>query len=196
MKLRKSLTCMALLAVLTGAVAATPAVLPTNVTRLNHGRFKDLLVYSPAAAPSSFVLFLSGDAGWDAQSDALAQKLVQQGAMVTGIDLPKFKANLAADGASCVFPDGDLENLSHFVQAYTHGVNYLAPMLVGMNSGGTLAYAMLAQAPKDTFASALTLGACPRFNWQKALCQGSGVQFDRTSDGVRFRPAPKLGNPW
>jgi type IV secretory pathway VirJ component len=170
--------------------------LPANAVRLNHGRFKDLIVYSPAGTPSSFVLFLSGDSGWDAPAELLAQKLVQQGAMVTGIDLPKFKASLDADGAQCVFPDGDLENLSHFVQAYTHGAAYLSPMLVGLNSGSALAYGMLAQAPKDTFASALTVGFCPNFDWQKPLCKGSGVEFDHAPSGVKFKPIPKLGNPW
>jgi type IV secretory pathway VirJ component len=176
------------------AVAAAP--LPANAIRLSHGRFKDLVVYSPNGKPSSFVLFLSGDAGWDATEEALAQRLVRQGAMVTGIDLPKFKANLESDQAQCVFPDGDLENLSHFVQAYTHNESYLAPILVGSGSGGSLAYAMLAQAPQDTFASALTLGFCPNFNWQKALCKGSGLEFGPAPGGVKFKPIAKLGNPW
>jgi type IV secretory pathway VirJ component len=170
--------------------------LPPNATRLDHGRFKDLIVYSPVGTPSSFVLFLSGDAGWDTAMQALAQRLVQQGAMVTGIDLPKFKANLDADGAQCVFPDGDLENLSHFIQAYTHSANYLEPMLVGVNSGAAFAYGMLAQAPKDTFASALTLGFCPTFDGNKPLCKGSGVEFESTPKGVKFKPIPRLGNPW
>jgi type IV secretory pathway VirJ component len=170
--------------------------LPANAVRLNHGRFKDLTVYSPSGTPSSFVLFLSGDAGWDTAAERLAQKLVQQGAMVTGIDWPQFKAALDSDGAQCVFPDGDLENLSHFVQAYTHSANYLTPMLVGVNSGSALAYAMLTQAPKDTFASALTLGFCPELAWGKPLCKGSGVEYETTAQGVRFKPAAKLGNPW
>jgi type IV secretory pathway VirJ component len=182
------------------AAPATPAVaapsLPTNAVRLSHGRFKDLVVYSPQAKASSFVLFLSSDTGWDATAEALAQKLVKQGAMVTGIDLPKFKANLEADGSQCVFPDGDLENLSHFIQAYTHNESYIAPILVGSGSGGGLAFGMMAQAPKDTFASALTLGFCPNFNWQKSLCKGSGLEFEHAPDGAKFKPIPKLGNPW
>ena len=39
--------------------------------------------------------------------------LPRQGALVAGIDWPNFKADLEADDAKCVFPDGDLENLSH-----------------------------------------------------------------------------------
>jgi type IV secretory pathway VirJ component len=168
---------------------------------LSHGRFKDLAVYAPAGNPLSFVLFLSGDEGWNSAADTLAAQLAQQGAMVIGIDLKKFADELNADGGQCVFPDGDLENLSHFVQAYFHSATYLAPMLVGVTSGGTMAYAMLAQAPKDTFASALSLGFCPHLNLSKPLCKGSGLEFTRSAGnagggGANLLPIGKLGNPW
>jgi len=180
------------------ARAGAPLPLPANAQRVSHGRFGDVLVYSPAAAPKSFVLFLSGDDGWNSAVDFMAQQLVQQGAMVTGIDLPKFKAKLEADGDQCEFADGDLENLSHFVQAYTHQPSYSPPILVGYSSGATLAYAMLAQAPPNTFASALTLGFCPHFNWQKPMCRGSGLEYTPGAHGhgVDLSPAKTLGNPW
>jgi len=172
--------------------------LPAGAERLTHGRFKDFVVYSPAGKPSSFVLFLSGEAGWNATAESMAQQLVQQGAMVTGIDTPKFQANLQADAADCVFPDGDLENLSHFVQAYFHNVTYLPPMLVGVDSGATLSYGVLAQAPRDTFASALTVDFCPLLPQQKPLCKGSGLSSGPAADGrgVNFQPIKSLGNPW
>ncbi len=180
------------------APAPEAAPLPANAERLTHGRFKDFAVYSPAGKPASFVLFLSGAAGWDASAEALAQQLVQQGAMVAGIDTPQFEANLRADPAGCVFPDGDLENLSHFVQAYFHNVTYLPPMLVGLDSGATLAYGVLAQAPHDTFASALTVDFCPSFGSQKPLCKGSGLEStpDANGAGGNFLPIKSLGNPW
>jgi type IV secretory pathway VirJ component len=168
---------------------------------LSHGRFKDLAVYAPAGNPTSFVLFLSGDEGWNSAADSLASQLAQQRAMVVGIDLKKFDDELNTDGSQCVFPDGDLENLSHFVQAYFHSATYLAPMLVGLSSGGTMAYAMLAQAPKDTFASALSLGFCPHLNLSKPLCKGSGLEFTRSAGGARgtganLLPINNLANPW
>jgi type IV secretory pathway VirJ component len=184
---------------LSGQAAANP-------THLSHGRFKDMVVYSPngatagaaAGAATSFVLLLSGDEGWNGAAVALAEKLTQQGAMVAGIDYPKFKAALEADGADCVFPDGDLENLSHFVQAYFHNSTYLAPLLVGMGSGGSMAYAALAQAPKDTFASALSLGFCPHMNLDKPLCKGSGLELSHGArgSGLNLKPIRSLANPW
>ena len=182
---------LAALMLLSGSVWSAPAT-------LSHGRFHDLAVYAPTGKPTSFVLFLSGDEGWNRGADALAQQLVQQGAMVVGIDLPKFKAVLEADGGQCVFPDGDLENLSHFVQAYFHNATYLAPLLVGVSAGGTMAYGVLAQAPKGTFAGALSLGFCPNLDLAKPLCKGSGLEFAGNAHGagVTLLPIGQLGNPW
>ncbi len=166
-------------------------------TTLNHGRFHDLAVYRPAGQATGVVLFLSGDEGWNRDADALAEQLVQQGAMVIGIDLPRFEAALEADGGQCVFPDGDLENLSHFVQAYFHSPTYAAPFLAGVSAGGAMAYAVLAQAPKDTFAGALSLGFCPTLDLAKPLCKGSGLEFTRNRGrGVTLLPSRSLGNPW
>jgi type IV secretory pathway VirJ component len=183
-----------------GADALPPPGAGAGATaqRLTHGRFKDLVVYSPAGNPTSFVLFLSGAAAWNAAAESMALQLVQQGAMVAGIDTPKFQENLRSDAADCVFPDGDLENLSHFVQAYFHNVTYLPPMLVGLDAGANLAYGVLAQAPRDTFASVLTVDFCPLLPQQKPLCKGSGLQSGPAADGrgVNFEPVKSLGNPW
>ena len=51
---------------------ATSASMPVDAKRLSHGRFRDFPVYQPAAAPTSFVLFLSGDEGWNSTADAMA----------------------------------------------------------------------------------------------------------------------------
>jgi type IV secretory pathway VirJ component len=190
--MKAHLIVIATVMLLTGvAVAGEP-------TRLNHGRFKDVMVYAPAQAPTRFALLLSGDGGWGAAEDALAKQLVDQGAMVTGIDTAQFKAALQIDAAHCVFPDGDLENLSHFVQAYFHNATYHSPWLVGVSEGAQLAYAVLAQAPRDTFAGALTLGFCPTLHLDKALCKGSGLEFSRAArtSGVDLLPIKSLSNPW
>jgi len=178
-----------------GASAPTP---PSSPAHLAHGRFHDFLVYVPAGRPKSFVLLLSGDEGSTGIVDTLAQRLVQQGAMVAGIDWPKFKAVLEADGDACEFPDGDLENLSHFVQAYYHTPTYLTPMLVGYASSAPFAYAVLAQAPRDTFTAALTLGFCPTLMLDKPLCKGSGFEFSKSprGNGLDLVPIKDLGNPW
>jgi type IV secretory pathway VirJ component len=187
----KLLLVLAAMALLSDVAAAEP-------THLNHGRFKNVAVYAPAQTATSFVLLLSGDEGWNGTAESLARQLVAQGAMVAGIDTPQFKAALALDGGQCVFPDGDLENLSHYVQAYAHNPNYLAPLLVGVSSGAALSYAVLAQAPRDTFAGALTLDFCPYLDLDKPLCKGSGLEFTRNARGTGsdLLPIKHLSNPW
>jgi type IV secretory pathway VirJ component len=181
-----------------GAHPRASMPLPANAKRMSHGRFEDFVVFSPAATPGSFVLFLSGDGGVNRGIAELTAPLVEHGAMVTAIDLSKFKAALAADGGQCVDPDGDLENLSHFVQAYFHLPTYLVPLLAGYGSGATLAYATLVQAPPQTFAGALSVGFCPAFDLRKPLCKGAGLEFTRRTDGrgVEFLPAKNLQFPW
>jgi type IV secretory pathway VirJ component len=182
----------------TATAAVAPAATVAAPSHLSHGRFKDLWIFSPPAQASSFVLFLSGDEGWGPRAEVFAEQLAQQGAMVVGIDLRQFQAVLEADGDQCEFPDGDLENLSHFVQAYFHGSSYLAPLIVGIDSGGSMAYAVLAQAPQDTFAGALSLGFCPHLNLEKPLCKGSGLGLthDARGTGLNLQPIKSLNNPW
>jgi type IV secretory pathway VirJ component len=164
-------------ALLLVASAASAAAAPQEF-RLDHGRFHAVPVYAPAGAPSSFVLLVSGDRGWSEAASATARRLAGRGAMVAGVDLRKFSAELARDGGRCVSADGDLENLSHFVQAYEHLPTYLAPLLVGLGTGGAFAYAILAEAPTAHFGGALSLGFCPRLALPKPLCsEGSQLEF-------------------
>jgi type IV secretory pathway VirJ component len=165
---------------------------------VSHGRFADVALYRPAGEPSSFVLFLSGDGGWNQGVDGMARALADEGALVAGVDVPRFLASFANDGTSCVNPDGDLENLSHYLQGYARLPTYFAPVLVGYSSGATLAYAMLAQAPSGTFAGALSLGFCPDLAIKARPCQGAGLRYDAREPRkeIDLAVSSKLGGPW
>jgi len=180
------------------AVVQAPVWTPITETRLDYGRFKDLAVYTPARSARGVVLLLSGADGWTPTMAGMANRIAGQGALVVGIDLGQFNAVLEHDGGQCVYPDGDLENLSHFIQAYSHLPTYLNPILAGYSAGGTLAYATLVQAPPDTFAGAVSLEFCPAYPVNKPLCKGSGLAFTAHSPGagVDFLAAPHLGLPW
>jgi type IV secretory pathway VirJ component len=178
--------------------ATAPVWTPVNEQRVNHGRFENLSVYMPHAMPRGFVLLLSGAEGWNQGMSDLGVHLAQQGAMVAGIDLAQLNANLEADGADCVFPDGDLENLSHFLQAYYHLPTYLSPILAGYSAGATLAYATLAQAPVNTFAAGVSMEFCPSYASRKHLCKSPGFEYSPRAGtgGVDFLPSKQIGNPW
>jgi type IV secretory pathway VirJ component len=166
--------------------------------RVSHGSFQDVTLYRPKGEVRAFVLFLSGDGGWNLGVKDMALALVDQGAMVAGIDLPRFFANLEMDTGDCVLPDADLENLSHYLQGYASLPTYYTPLLVGYSSGATLAYAMIAQAPTGTFSGAISLGFCPDLEISKPLCKGEDVHFTkrRGSKGVDLLPAARLRVPW
>jgi type IV secretory pathway VirJ component len=184
------------------AATAAPVWTPVTQQVLRHGRFDPFTVYSPHDTPRGFVLLLSGADGWNQALSDLGIHLGQEGALVAGIDFKAFSSKLEADGADCVFPDGDLENLSHFVQAYYHLPTYLPPILAGVSAGATLAYAALAQAPANTFAAAVSLGFCPTLALRKPLCKSGALDFTRppgvgdNSGVLEFRPAAHLSNPW
>jgi type IV secretory pathway VirJ component len=151
---------------------------------ISHGRFEKITMYHPQGEARQTVLFFSGEHGWTAEFEPIAQSLARQGALVAGIDTPAFFRDLEKDGGQCVSPDGDLENLSHFLQAYYRLPTYRPALLVGSSSGAQFVYAMLAQAPTDTFGGGISLGFCPRPVLAKPLCPTA----DKTT--------PQLRAPW
>jgi type IV secretory pathway VirJ component len=169
---------------------------PTEV--LAHGRFKSVAIYHPAGAVQDVVLFLSGDGGWQLDTDRMARVLQSRGALVLGIDEPALLASFTQEKGACFFPDGDLENLSHYVQAYYRLPTYITPVLGGYSAGATLAYATAAQAAPGLFSSVLTLGFTPDYETSKPLCKGEGVHFVRRADGngLTLLPDPKLALRW
>jgi len=162
-------------------------VLGSNVfaETISHGRFEKLTMYRPQGESHQTVLFFSGEHGWTAELDPIAQSLARQGALVAGIDTPAFFRNLEQDGGKCVSPDGDLENLSRFLQAYYRSPTYRPALLVGSGAGSEFVYAMLAQAPTGTFGGGISLGFCPTPVLKKPLCPSH-----------RSAQSPQLGAPW
>lgn len=192
MNLRLAAAIAACVVFLAGALPACAA------QKISHGRFKDVTLYMPRGAAQQFVLMLSGDAGWNDEMAQLAAVLTEQGAVVAGIDLPLLFADLEEDDSDCVYPDGDLENLSHYIQAYLRLPTYHMPLLVGYSSGATFAYAMAAQAPQGTFAGALSLGFCRELELDKRLCKSGSLHYTARKDGRGFdlQPARQLAVPW
>ncbi|HVW68210.1 MAG TPA: AcvB/VirJ family lysyl-phosphatidylglycerol hydrolase [Steroidobacteraceae bacterium] len=166
---------------------------------LSHGRFHDVHVYKPKAEVQHFVLFLSGDGGWGDGLADIAKALAAQGTLVAGIDTSDLFEELEKDGGKCVFPVGDLENLSHFVQAYYHLPTYFTPILIGHSAGASLAYAAIAQAPPGTFTGALSLSFCADLDLHKPLCKAHELQYTSRADGGGVRLVPPSGPlqaPW
>ena len=126
------------------------------------------------------------------------EMLVAKGALVVGISVPEWQKRLETAGGDCLYPDGDLEELSHFVQASARLPSYYSPYLVGFSSGASYTYAMLAQAPEDTFAGGISVGFCQDIELSKRMCKGEDLHFTPRADGkgIDLKPGAKLRNPW
>jgi len=166
--------------------------------RITHGRFKDAPVFRPRGAVRHFAFLFSGDGGWSSGLSSIASMLAADGTFVVGIDTEKLYLNLDRDPDQCVFPDGDLENLSRFVQAYYRLPTYFTPVLVGHSAGASMVYAMLAQAPRGTFTGGDSLSFCVDLDLVKPLCKAEHLNYTEVphEKGARLLPTPKLGVPW
>jgi type IV secretory pathway VirJ component len=165
---------------------------------LDFGRFGRVALYGAGRTPAEVVLFVSGDGGWNQGVVTMARHLADLGALVVGIDVRHYLKSLAAGHEACSYPAGDFELLSKFVQKSLDLPVYLVPILAGYSSGATLAYAVLAQAPENTFKGALSLGFCPDLPIVRPFCRGSGLVSTPGphGKGFLFEPSTALPAPW
>ena len=180
-------------------VRATAAAEPMPVSTpevLAHGRFKHVEIFRPQGEVKHFALLMSGDGGWSSRLARMAGALASDGTLVAGVDTAELFADLEKDGGACVLPDGDLENLSHYVQAYYKVPTYYTPILIGHSAGATLAYTSLAQAPRGIFGGALTLSFCVDLDLRKPLCEIEGLRYSKIKSGFRLLPPTQLQAPW
>jgi type IV secretory pathway VirJ component len=182
-----------------GAVALGIAVLArtgaaAEGTALSHGRFERVAIVRPQGETRGVAILFYGPEERSAVG-AAAGALAGRGAFVITVPIEPLLSSLERDSAACVDPDGDVENLSHFVQAYAKLGTYLPPVLVGAPSASALVYALLAQAPQGTFAGGIGIDFCPHLSLQKRLCPGAGVRAAqrRNGRGVDLQPSPSLG---
>lgn len=179
--------------------AAAPAAAPApSGETLTYGRFGKVALYRQTPHPHHVVLFFSGDGGWNLGVVDMAETLAKMDALVVGINLPHYLAALAASKETCSYPASDAELLSKFVQKKLAFPTYTPPVLVGYSSGATLVYALLVEAPPNTFKGAISMGFCPDLPLRKPFCAGHGLTWGPgpQGKGVSFKPATTLEQPW
>lgn len=164
----------------------------------SFGSFGRVALYRPLGTPRSVVLFVSGDGGWNQGVVDMAKRLKALGAAVAGVDMRTLQKNLEASSRKCVYPAGDFEELSRAVQLRLKLPRYERPILVGYSSGATLVYGLIASAPPETFAGAISLGFCPDLEVSKPLCAQRGLTMTPRKKGTGFDlgVASSLAVPW
>ena len=168
------------------------------IDSISYGAFGKVKVYHPSISPKAFVIFISGNGGWNQKVVHMANKLVEQGAIVVGVDIRHLLKGIRKENVKCYYPASDFENLSLALQKRYHGKQYFKPILVGFSSGATLAYGLLAQAPANTFKGVIALGFCPDLDINRALCNGEGLisHVQKKNKSFYLEPSKKIKAPF
>jgi type IV secretory pathway VirJ component len=187
---------MLLVVVSVGALLRATAARAADET-WNYGRFGTTTLYRPDSRVASVALFISGDGGWNSGVVEMARALAAHGALVIGIDIRHYLAQLAAAHERCIYPAADFEDLAHAAELHAKLDDYTVPVVVGYSSGASLVYALLAQAPPGTFAGGLSLGFSPDLALETPPCRGSGLEYDTGRKGaIVVRPSATMPAPW
>ncbi len=187
------------LAVLSLLPFAFAAETSTRVDRtVRFSPFGTVSINSSSPRPSRVALLISGNEGWNATMTRIAGALEAADTLVVGVDILHYLSEVNRSTAGCAYPSGDFEPLSHYVEQVMRFPKYINPILVGYQSGGTLAYAVLVQSPTGTFQGALSLGFRPDLAVGKSFCRGNGLVSETlpAGRGVNFQPVSNLEEPW
>jgi len=181
-----------------GAILLTSFGAQAAEDSLRFGAFGTVRLYYESPHPENIVLFVSGDGGWNLGVVDMARALASLDAAVAGVDIVHYLRSLRGSSEKCLYPAGDLENLSKVVQQHLNLDTYKVPVLVGYSSGATLVYAVLAQSPSIAFRGAISLGFCPDLPLDRPMCRGEGLDWQAgpNGKGYSFLPCSTLEVPW
>ncbi|ATN36167.1 type IV secretory pathway protein AcvB [Rhizobium sp. ACO-34A] len=139
-------------------------------TKFDTGMIPTPLILMPDSAPQAVIFLLSDASGWQDKDQKEAERLNGNGAIVIGIDTPKYLVSLAKDTDDCIYMVSDIESLSHQVQRKAGNASVLQPIVAGSGLGGTMALAILAQTPQATIGQTLAVDPEAGIPLQKELC--------------------------
>lgn len=147
----------------------------TRVDTLVYKPFGEVFVMNPVVNPAGVALVISDRNGWTEEMETLAKRLANEQLMVVGINLHHLLEVLSEGKSQCIYPASNFENLSIYLQKRFKLKTYHKPILVGKGAGATLAYALIAQAPANTFRGGVALGFSSTIEFNKRFCKGSGL---------------------
>ncbi|MDH4440704.1 MAG: AcvB/VirJ family lysyl-phosphatidylglycerol hydrolase, partial [Rhizobium sp.] len=78
---------------------------------LDTGMIPAPLTLLPDDTPKALVVLLSDASGWQNDDQQQAERLQQNGAIVVGIDTPKYLESLSKDTGDCIYTVSDIEAL-------------------------------------------------------------------------------------
>jgi type IV secretory pathway VirJ component len=143
--------------ILLALLAAVATVHLTTEPDLVAGDVPVSRITYPDQDARGVVMLLSRVQGWSDGEEGIAAALADQGAVVVGIDLPEYYANLQGRTGDCLYLVSDIEDLSRQLHRRADIPSYHPPLVAGIGDGGTLALAIAAQTPNSTIAGTLAV---------------------------------------
>jgi len=153
---------------------------------LSYSHFGVVHIIKNQNPPEGVLIYISGDGALNRAALNMARPFADMNVIVVAVNYVHFMRSLNNSDEKCLYPAGDFENLSMFVQKKLKLTKYFKPILVGFSSGATLAYALLAQAPANTFKGAIAIGFCPDVKSAKPFCPGNGLKSHVLKHGKSF----------
>ncbi|MGZ3458293.1 MAG: AcvB/VirJ family lysyl-phosphatidylglycerol hydrolase, partial [Archangium sp.] len=179
------------------AAAAKPAK-PAKARELTSDRFGKVAIVYPKGTPNNLVLFFSGDGGWSAGVVDMGHVMTSEGAVVLGMNTPRYLQMLKTRGVTCANVAEDAAALGQLARKQLGLPENLRPVVVGYSSGATLAYAALAQSTAGAFQGGMSLGFCPDLEMNTPFCEVDGLTRSRTPDhkSELLSAVKALPSPW
>jgi type IV secretory pathway VirJ component len=162
---------------------------------LDGGRYGEVRVVTPSGDNRGYVVLFSDAAGWSSDDDRLASSLAGEGALVIGVDTRVYLTRIAPEKKTCDQLVGDVESLSRQVQREHSGAQYRFPILVGVGAGGTLAGAILEEAPPNTLSGAISFDPAVSLRSAHPLCPGAVAKPDGKG-AYSYGPMRQLSGFW
>ena len=170
------------------SLAITPA------TALDGGRYGDVRLAAPTGEIRGYVVLFSDAAGWSGADQAALDTIARSGAVAVGVDMKTYVGRIAGDGLGCEKLVADVELLSRQLEREYSGSEYYFPILAGLGEGGTVAAAVLSQAPGNTIAGAVSVDPNGVVRSSRPLCAGSSL--NDAGSGLNFEPNTALNGFW
>lgn len=143
---------------------------PVRAADLSGGRYGEVHVSKPAGVMRGVIILFSDLTGWSLADQQAADSLAQHDMLVVGVDTGHYAATLAGISETCHHLDGDAEAISHQLQREQGSSAYFTPIMAGIGQGGVLAEQVLAAAPSNTIAGAVSIDPAPSLDTRFQPC--------------------------
>lgn len=185
--------------ILIGLLLLTLNANATNVDTLAIGDFGKVNIYLPEnISTAEVVILVSGNEGWSKEMADIAKAIKSQNTLVVGVNLKHYLKEQSTSRPKCMYPAGDVESLSMDIQKRYKFKQYHRPVLIGHSTGAPFVYALLAQAPAETFRAAIALGFSPEITSKNSFCEGSGLHSHPLKKTGKYylEPSTQLKDPF